>query len=523
VPATVEPRLLSSITSYADLARCRDQGVTELTFDLLASNGLHPRVWAYLCDCERKGLPFPNDADLLALHGFERGAPGNLREYIRLARGLERRRGAHSALIEAATTLSGDGSVSGSVSKMAAQLQQRLTHLGQDANLPDVTFADLEPGFREVRWLWAWRIPRGKLTLLSGDPDVGKSFLTTELAAAVSTGRQLFGDDPREPATVLMLSAEDDPEDTVGPRLRAHGADLTRVRTLRVDEAGKGTDVIDLASGLDELEALIVHRRPALVVVDPVTAFLGKTDTHRDAAVRAALTPVRGLAMRYDVAFVLIRHLTKGPRDRVIYRGGGSIGFSAACRSELMVDYHPDDGPEVEHRRRVLAAVKHNLAPRTPPALVYDLSQGRVTWQGATRLAARDLGGPEVSGEKLTAEREAAEFLIDALYHGERPVKEVEEEARQGHNISQASLDRARRTLGVIAKKRANRDGTTYWGISLPPSRKGSKPSDAKSDTLATLDPLQYATPDSKGGKSGKSGNKLAEQVDPLAPEEDDF
>jgi len=424
-----------------------------------------------------------------------------------------------SALVEAAT----DVGVGGNIGKIKAQLQQRLTHLGQDADLPDVTFAELEKDFREVRWLWAWRIPRGKLTLLSGDPDVGKSFLTTEVAAAVSTGRLLFGDEPREPAAVLMLSAEDDPEDTVGPRLKAHGADLTRVCTLRVDEAGKGDDVIDLASGLDQLEALIVRRRPALVVVDPVTAFLGKTDTHRDAAVRAALTPVRGLAIRYGVAFVLIRHLTKGARDRVIYRGGGSIGFSAACRSELMVDYHPDDGPEVEHRRRVLAAVKHNLAPRTPPALVYDLSQGRVTWQGPTKLVARDLGKPEVSGEKLTAEREAAEFLIDALHHGERPVKEVEEEARQGHNISQASLDRARRTLGVIAKKRANRDGTTYWGISLPPSGKGSKPSDAKSDTLATLDPLQYAAPDGKGGKDGKSGNKLAEQVDPLAPDDVDF
>ena len=38
----------------------------------------------------------------------------------------------------------------------------------------------------DVSWLWPGRIPRGKVTLLAGDPGLGKSFVTMDLAARVS-------------------------------------------------------------------------------------------------------------------------------------------------------------------------------------------------------------------------------------------------------------------------------------------------------------------------------------------------
>ncbi len=39
----------------------------------------------------------------------------------------------------------------------------------------------------DVRWLWPGRIPYGKLTLLVGDPRLGKSFMTLDMAARLST------------------------------------------------------------------------------------------------------------------------------------------------------------------------------------------------------------------------------------------------------------------------------------------------------------------------------------------------
>src|SRR5579883_1478755 len=81
--------------------------------------------------------------------------------------------------------------------------------------LTDVTQIEEEP----IEWLWADRIPFGKLVLLAGDPDAGKSFLSIAIAAAVSKGKILPGNPgPIEPISTLMLEMEDGFADTVRPR-----------------------------------------------------------------------------------------------------------------------------------------------------------------------------------------------------------------------------------------------------------------------------------------------------------------
>src|SRR5829696_8789356 len=87
-----------------------------------------------------------------------------------------------------------------------------------------------------VRWLWPARIPIGKLTLLDGDPGLGKSAIMLDVAARITRATPLpDGSRPDfdGPAGVVLLCSEDGLADTIIPRLQVAGADLDRVIALR--------------------------------------------------------------------------------------------------------------------------------------------------------------------------------------------------------------------------------------------------------------------------------------------------
>src|SRR5262249_13584096 len=162
-------------------------------------------------------------------------------------------------------------------------------------------------------WLWPGRIACGKVTMLAGHPGLGKSQVALSIAAIVSTGGRWPVDGAcAECGSVVIMSAEDDPEDTIRPRLDAAGADLARCHVIdavrRRDDTGRETrrgfsileDVPRLAA------ALVGFGDTALVVIDPITAYLGATDSHCNAEVRAALAPLADLAAQHRVAVLAI-------------------------------------------------------------------------------------------------------------------------------------------------------------------------------------------------------------------------
>jgi hypothetical protein len=226
-----------------------------------------------------------------------------------------------------------------------------------------------------VRWLWPGRIPRGKVTVLDGDPGTGKSTLTLTIAAKVTTGSP-FPDGARpERGDVILLSAEDDIGDTIRPRLEAAGADLARCWVLPDvhPEVEPGKELKEpppprppeLPADLPLLENLVKSKVAALVIIDPIAAFLsGAVDMHRDQDVRRALAPMVYMAARTGTAVVIVRHMNKG-QGTALYRGSGSIGIVGAARSGLLVAPDPDDDS-----RRILASSKSNLA-KEPDALAY--------------------------------------------------------------------------------------------------------------------------------------------------------
>lgn len=186
-----------------------------------------------------------------------------------------------------------------------------------------------------VRWLWRGRIPFGKVTILDGDPGLGKSLVSLDVAARVSTARTMpdgTTGDLIEPAGVVLLSAEDDSADTIRPRLEAAGADVSRIVHLRAVREADGTMQPVTLTSLTELQTAINEVNAKLVIVDPLMAFLpAKVDSHRDQDIRRSLAPLVALAAETGVAVLVIRHLNKtSSTGNPLYRGGGSIGIIGA-------------------------------------------------------------------------------------------------------------------------------------------------------------------------------------------------
>lgn len=212
-----------------------------------------------------------------------------------------------------------------------------------------------------LRWLWPSRVPAGKVTLLAGDPGLGKSFLTCDMASRVTTGNYWPDSmEARAPqGSVVMLSAEDDPADTIVPRLRSAGADLSRVDLLRSVRVGGRPDAFVLRRDLPLLEAAIRRRGDCrLVVIDPISCYLGGTDGNSNVEVRGALAPLGQLAERTGAAVVVVSHLRKGDGD-LMYRVTGSLAFVAAARATWAVEADREDP---QRRRRVMRAIKMNVA-----------------------------------------------------------------------------------------------------------------------------------------------------------------
>jgi hypothetical protein len=283
--------------------------------------------------------------------------------------------------------------------------------------------ADIEP--RPVSWLWPSYVPLGKLTILEGHPGMGKTLVLSDLIARITTGRTMpdgSASDLPGPANVLLLAAEDDASDTLRPRFAAVGADLNRVylwETITTDEVSR---LPALPEDTGTLASIVTEADVKLVVVDPVMAFLSpRIDAWRDAEVRRVLTPLAALAADLGIAVVAIRHWTKSPTLNPLHRGSGSIAFSAAARSVLVVGQHPEDDD-----LRVLVSLKSNLGPK-PPALGFVIEQAGtapvVRWRGPVDLATTDLTS---AGRDPSPERSA---VLAYVKGAGRPVgsKEVAE------------------------------------------------------------------------------------------------
>jgi AAA domain len=387
--------------------------------------------------------------------------------------------------------------------------------------LPDpgprvVSLADVEP--EHVSWLWPGYLPLGKLVVLDGDPGVGKSTVTLDWAARVSTGSPMPDGSPGIKGTVLALSAEDGLADTIRPRLDAAGADSARVITITEivvagEDGGRHTRPVSIPGDLPAIEAIITEHDVRLVIVDVLMAYLSAdVNAHRDQDVRLALHRLAAMAERCGCCVIVLRHLNKSPGGSAVYRGGGSIGIIGAARAGFMCGADPDDETGT---RRVLAPVKCNLAAE-PDALAYQLVPdelrgcARIRWLGRAEHTAATLLRDWADADNRAERTETATWLEDFLTKegGEAQRQDIFKAGRAA-GFSEAAIKRAK-DKARITHRSAGFPRTTVWALPVGSPRAVSPQDEPTGPTEPTGDDLgKHAEPSGQSAQSAQSAQSL--------------
>jgi hypothetical protein len=350
-----------------------------------------------------------------------------------------------------------------------------------------------------TRWLWPRRIPLGRITLLVSDPGLGKSLLTLDIAARVSAGIP-WPDEPQAqnvgpkaegsassdappsplrlppsigcltPSSVLLLNAEDDLAETIRPRLEAHGADCDKILAVSNIPGENAADVPrtfalnrDLARLQNLLDAIPDCR---LMVIDPISAYLGGTSEHSNADVRTLLAALADLARQRHLAVLMVSHLRK-KEGAAVYRAMGSLAFVAAARAVWMLSRDATDC-----NKRLMLPLKNNLAPDVGglACLVESSPDGRVPilrWLPEPVTQAIDdlLGGARLPGRPDDERQHAVQWLRERLARGPRPTRDIHQEA-DAHGLSRRTLRRAFRDLhGVAVRQGTFPHGQWLWKL----------------------------------------------------------
>ena len=326
---------------------------------------------------------------------------------------------------------------------------------------------------RPIHWLWKGRIARGKVSMLAGNPGLGKSQVTASMAATVSTGGSWPVDKtPCEVGNVVILSAEDDPADTIRPRLEVAGADLSRVFIIDAvadrsfANGGEIRRGFNLKSDLSRLGAMLEEiGGAALVVIDPITAYLGTTDSHKNAEIRALLSPLAELAAKHGAAVVCVSHFNKDSHGEALMRITGSLAFVAAARAAFVVAKDPEN-----ETRRLFLPLKNNVAT-DQTGLAFSVepiqvksSQGPietsyVKWEATVvTTTAQEAMRPLGTDEERSDLDDAKNFLRELLADEAVPSKQIKADA-EGAGYAWRTIQRAQKALGVIAFKDGMKGG----------------------------------------------------------------
>ena len=347
---------------------------------------------------------------------------------------------------------------------------------------------DVEP--RTVQWLWPNRIAAGRMTLIVGVPGVGKSFIECDMASRVSTGTPWPDGTKCSKGSVLLVCAEDDPHDTIRPRLDAHHADVSRIHLLsgvrRITDEGETREQVFTLSNLETLESTLKQLDDCrLVIIDPIGSYLGgHTDAHRDNEVRSVLAPVAKLAEKYGPAVVVIAHRRKSLSTTADESALGSRAFTGLARAVWHVCQDSKD-----NSRRLFLPGKNNLAAEQP-GLAFSISgePSCVRWESdPVDLTADEAFSAEgKKGENTSALDEAVMWLEGLLVCGPKVGTEVQRLAAKDC-IAYRTLERAKSKLGVVNGP----DGFGGpWVWKLPESANETPVSaeSAKDKTLADTD-----------------------------------
>lgn len=317
---------------------------------------------------------------------------------------------------------------------------------------------------KKIEWMWKNKIAYGKMTLFAGEPGIGKSQLLLYIASIVSLGARFHEESVLcDKGKVLLISGEDNADDTIKPRLMALKSDLSFIDYLKgIRRTDKNNnfyyDTICVKENLSDLEEKIILNKYKLIIIDPISLYLGSVDENKNKEIRSVLGMLNALAERHNLAIILNSHFSKpssgsSAGKNAIYRVMGSIGFAAAARIVFGVMKDPDD-PE----RRLFLPIKNNIGEdkegfvyKIKPVLLEDgIETSKIDWLNEKiESTANDIlnnsGHTERSSPKL---EEAKDFLLDALKFGAVALSEIRKQAEQKF-ISAPRLYEAKNALKI--------------------------------------------------------------------------
>ena len=328
--------------------------------------------------------------------------------------------------------------------------------------------ADLKP--QPIRWLWPHWLALGKLHILAGAPGQGKTTLALAMAATVTIGGYWPDGSRCEAGNILIWSGEDDPADTLLPRLLAAGARQERCHFIEGTRTEDGeVQPFDPARDLQMLlQAIQQIGGIRLLVIDPVVSAV-TGDSHKNTEVRRALQPLVDLAAACDCSVLGITHFAKGgqgtdPAQRVV----GSVAFTAVARVVMVAAKVKslEDGEDT----RILARSKSNIGP-DDGGFEYYLEQCEplpgiqascIAWGKPVQGTAKELlTDPDETGDSEA--QDVAGFLRGLLADGPVPVKDLFKDA-DGAGYSRDQVKRASLKLGV-EKQKTGMGGGWVWAL----------------------------------------------------------
>jgi hypothetical protein len=371
-----------------------------------------------------------------------------------------------------------------------------------DVELIDASSLAPEP----IRWIWPGWIARGKLLVLAGAPGTGKTTIAGHLVSCVSAGHAFPCGFRPKAGRALIWSGEDDPTDTLLPRLIAAGADLSRVHFIGDVRENGERRFFDPARDVPKLAAAIAGMDDvALIVIDPLVSAVSG-DSHKNAEVRRGLAPLVDLAAKIGAALIGITHYSKGTQGRdPLERVSGSLAFGALARIVLgTVKLEAEEG---QPQRMMLARAKSNIGP-DGGGFAYAIEQAeprdgivasRIAWGAAVEGTARELLADPESDTEHGEARDAVDWLREELAAGPVSVKDVKRHADDA-GFAWRTVQRAMRSAGVDSK-RAGFGMPATWALAPvapenPQSRQSRQPSEYGANGKSGATDAGAATPE---------------------------
>jgi len=325
------------------------------------------------------------------------------------------------------------------------------------------SLADVE--MRNIDWVVPGMFARGEVTIIEGDPGLGKSYMTQIIAGRICDGQSIPTEEKYEPVQgrVAYFDTENTADTVTKLRMIENGVEhlenyWQEESPFSIDDEEKWDRVID---ALDQL-------RPTLAVFDTINIYIGGADTYRSSETQQALSHFKELASRFNMPVVLLRHLTKNTSNKALYRGQGSIAFTGVARVVWTVGLHPDDGDV-----RVVACTKNNIGPKGKsftfridplPNTATTKNRSKFTWGEFVDLTADDIVA--VAPMKNNDRESAIKWLKETLENSGKLSVQKLERMSEARSISKTNLARAAESLGVT--KTTQGEGRTrieFWSL----------------------------------------------------------